>query len=79
MNPYYTWNVDELYLEVDRQIPTITAAQWRQDVFAYDYLLLFHTDEYIADTFGDLFADPQSIADRSLYRIHSQSGFTEVP
>lgn len=79
VNTNYTWNIDEPYLEGEREIPMITAAQWRQSIFSYDYLLLFHTDSHFAETFGDLFANPPSIADRSLYRINSQTGLLEAP
>ncbi len=40
----------------------------------YDYLIILKTDEYFTESFKELFENPQSVGDKSIYKIDAESG-----
>ena len=51
------------------------AEAWREDLKAnFDYVLLVHLNEGLAEKFGSVFTDPGDIQERSLYRVDRESG-----
>lgn len=43
----------------------------------YDFVVLFATDDYFRETYGELFTEPEKIIDQSLFRVNKETGMLE--
>lgn len=51
-----------------------TVEQWKQELESYDYVMVQHPDALFIETYGELFEDPSTLGDRTLYKVDHDSG-----
>ena len=69
VSPTYTWSIGEPYSEEDIWTFKTTAKEWWKNLKEnYDYVYLYHTNDYFMQNFKNLFEKDQ-IKERHLYKV----------
>lgn len=72
------WSLGAPYSDKDVWTENLTADQWFEVLQKdYDYVALYKVDELFINNYGILFADPNTISNRSLYYINKEIGILE--
>ena len=73
-----SWSIGEPFYEGDTRTVYFTAEEWRRILLQeYDYLALFHINEYFIENYGEIFSDPSQIDDNTLFFVNKSTGYLE--
>lgn len=50
-----------------------SAADWREELKGYDYVLCYMLDSSFREDYGELFANPEDIADQTVFRVDHEA------
>lgn len=69
------WSLGKPYYDGDIWTKDLTADQWRELLHkgGYRYVYLYKADDQFRKGYGSLFADPTAIADRTLFRVQTDT------
>ena len=73
-----SWSIGEPFYEGDTRTVYFTAEEWRTILLQeYDYLALFHINEYFIENYGEIFSDSAQIEDNTLFYVNKTTGYLE--
>lgn len=75
VNENYSWSIGESFYEGDVWTKAMTAEQW-QALLAdeYDYVALYKINDYFLDNFSQVFENPETIANNTVYTVDKTTG-----
>lgn len=74
----FSWNISGTDTG-EYAVRVISAADWREELCTeFDYVVLYKINDSFFNTYGHLFAEPDAIAENSLYKINLESGLLEL-
>lgn len=70
------WNLGGPFHEEDIETIQITAEEWRSRLIneEYEYLVLFRTNDYFKEAYGELFANKEDISNETLFKFDCKTG-----
>lgn len=69
------WSLGEPYSDTDRWTKNLTAEQWFEILKQeYDYVALYRCDNLFTSKYGELFENPDAIANNNLYKVMKETG-----
>lgn len=77
-NENFSWSIGKSFFEGDIYTKKMTALQWQEELLAeYDYVALYHLNDYFYHEFSVLFTNPNDIEENVVYRINKTTGLLE--
>jgi hypothetical protein len=70
------WSLGEPFYDGDVWTKTETCSQWQETLQTgdYEYVLLYHVNDYFRENFSAAFADPSNLTDGQLYAMDETTG-----
>lgn len=69
------WSIGVPFYEGDIWTVTKTAEEWREELIkGYDYVALYHLNDYFYENYSVLFDDSNTIMENGLYKVNKQQG-----
>ena len=77
-NGNFTWSIGEKFYDGDVWTMATNAEQWQQTLLKdYDYVALYKVNDYFAEHFSVLFAEPDTIANDTVYKVNKETGLLD--
>ena len=78
IRPYHLggdWSIGPQFYEDDVSTRNVSADEFKNDLYQnYEYLVIYHLNNYFVDTYGDLFEDEEKIEECALYKVDKSRG-----
>lgn len=76
---YFTWSIGEPFYDGDVITRTITVDEWQAELLEeYDYVAIYRLNDYFIEHFSSIFENPGDIAENTLFRVNTETGFLEL-
>lgn len=68
------YSIGEAFYDGDIWTQNVQPEKWDEDVLNnYDYVAVFHANDYFIQNYGDIFGNKSDISDNSLFKVNRQS------
>ena len=78
IRPYHLggeWSIGPQFYEDDISTRNVSVDEFKNDLYQnYEYLAIYHLNNYFIDTYGDLFKDKEKIEECALYKVDKSRG-----
>lgn len=73
------WSVGEPFFEGDIWTITITPEEWWKEIEdGYDYVALYHCNDYFLENFSYLFDDENKVGSKTIWKVNAEKDLLEI-